>query len=121
LLFALGCCVFNGSTPRAEFLRWVLEVAVLVGGARVFYAACPSKIAAWGGEVKWVFDLFRAELLKKMGYTQTFANREEERAVWGEISRQIIYGDPIKGAPLRYTVAAAPRTAVTNESLESWK
>jgi hypothetical protein len=111
LLFVLGCCVLDGATPRWQLVSWALEVAALGSIALLCYAVCPSKIAAWGGQVKSVFDLFRGDLLKKMGYTQVASTRQEERDLWREISRQIIFGDPTAAG--RQTLPYAERESQT--------
>jgi hypothetical protein len=119
-LFTLGCLVLNQTTPPWQMAAWALEVLGAATIARVFYAACLSKIAAWGGQVKSVFDLFRGDLLKKMGYTQVVTTREQERDLWREISRQAIYGDPAtRGrALLEYVADATAQTSISTQTQE---
>jgi hypothetical protein len=63
--------------------------------------------------VRTAFDLYRQDLLKKLGYEDTPKNRAEERALWTAISQQIIYGDPPFDAPREYGLRPAARTVIT--------
>jgi hypothetical protein len=71
----------------------LLKIAAFGSLFFFFYKLSISRADAWGSMVKGAFDLYRWELLKKLGYQQEPERREEERAIWGEISRQMIYGD----------------------------
>lgn len=83
---------------------WIAEVAGLTLAAVVFYRGAIGRAAAWGATVRGAFDLYRGPLLRQMGFAQQPAGLVEERALWGAISRQIVYGDPPPhlGSPLLY-------------------
>jgi len=72
---------------------WVLTVVALALLSYFFYRLSINRAHAWGSLIKSSFDLYRWELLKKLGYAQQPKDRLEERNLWGEISRQVIYGD----------------------------
>lgn len=57
------------------------------------YRTSLGSAAAWGELVKGAFDLYRWELLKKLGYDQQPRTREAERALWRQITQQLIFGD----------------------------
>jgi hypothetical protein len=81
-LIALGNAVY-----------WILTVIALALLSHFFYRLSINRAHAWGLMIKSSFDLYRWELLKKLGYAKQPKDRLEEREVWGEISRQAIYGD----------------------------
>jgi hypothetical protein len=74
-------------------LFWLIKIAVFVLLSYLFYRLSINRAGAWGSMVKSSFDLFRWDLLKKLGYKQEPKSRPEERKLWADISRQMIYGD----------------------------
>ena len=115
LLFIAGIATTGPAMPPATLLRWVAEAFVAALCSYVFYASAVSRAAGWGMEVRSLFDLYRWDLLKKLGYQQTPSSREGERAVWSALTRQFLYGDPpaATGKPLPYK-DAEPRTLLTS-------
>jgi hypothetical protein len=80
-----------GSLAVAAY--WVIKIAALALLSYFFYRLSINRADAWGSLIKSAFDLYRWELLKKLGYAQQPKDRLEERKLWNEISRQAIYGD----------------------------
>jgi hypothetical protein len=98
-----------------SFLTMVLGAAVLAAGlvylppnpvAHVAMPAAGLLLASlwlhgraldtafsWGHFVRGAFDLYRGELLDKLGYQQKPRSRKEERALWEGITNQIFFGD----------------------------
>jgi len=90
----------------AVAVAWLLKVVSLAGLSYFFYRLSINRADSWGLLVKSAFDLFRWELLKKLGYAQLPTQRRDERALWNEISRQTIYGDRFDKRSLSYTDSA---------------
>ncbi|HVG46436.1 MAG TPA: hypothetical protein VM890_16950, partial [Longimicrobium sp.] len=61
--------------------------------ARWLYRESSGAASDWGHLVKSAFDLYRWDLLKKLGYLQDPHTRAEERALWSRISYQTAFGD----------------------------
>jgi len=89
------------SFPTA--LYWIVKILSLALLSYFFYRLSIPRADAWGLLIKSAFDLYRWELLKKLGYAQQPKQRLAERALWGEISRQAIYGDRFDKGLLDYT------------------
>ncbi|HXQ71002.1 MAG TPA: hypothetical protein VN844_10970 [Pyrinomonadaceae bacterium] len=111
-LLSLLLCVlilFSGLLYPASLLSlwnaayWILTVVALGLLAYFFYRLSINRAHAWGLLIKSAFDLYRWELLKKLGYAQQPKHRLEERELWGEISRQAIYGDRFDKRMLEYS------------------
>jgi hypothetical protein len=81
------------ATRRAG-IWWGLEILAFAFLAYLSYLLAIRQNREWGNLFKGAFDLYRWELLKQLGYKQVPANMTEERALWGSIYRQIMYGDP---------------------------
>jgi len=81
---------------------WILTIVAFALLAYFFYRLSINRAHAWGLLIKSSFDLYRWELLKKLGYTQQPKHRLEERELWEEISRQAIYGDRFDKRMLSY-------------------
>jgi len=66
---------------------WPFGILVLIGGILLGYgayrAAIPSAIA-WGYEVRTAFDLYRSDLLRKLGI-QKPTSLSEEKSIWQKI------------------------------------
>lgn len=102
--------VGGGAALRAPnaALPWALLFLAAVALAYGAYLAAVDAAAAWGGQVKGAFDLYRSDLLAQLGYAQKPVTREEERTLWKAVSRQIVFGDPVDGKPLPYAAVPAP-------------
>ena len=93
------CVLIAGLVYPAPFvsaataLWWLLKIVALVVLSYFFYRLSINRAHAWGLLIKAAFDLFRWDLLKKLGYAQLPTDRKHERALWTDISRQAIYGD----------------------------
>jgi hypothetical protein len=104
-------------TPFAAtrlLIPWIIEIISFLVLSYVSYIASIGRASAWGDMVKGAFDLYRWDLLKQLGYKAVPSTMEEERKLWGSISRQLIYGDPLKGTLPDYETA--PTSAVGNPS-----
>jgi len=69
--------------------------------ALVFYSFAVNRAAAWGDQVRSAFDLYRLDLLAKLGYSQKPLTYQEERAIWLKISSQLLYANS-RNTPLPY-------------------
>lgn len=109
LLQLLAALAFPGSLsalykgldfPPAPWFPWLhLLITLIIWGlvANWFYRQSIGSAQNWGGLVRGAFDLYRADLLKSLGYSHTFKTAAEERELWGRVSRRLIFGDPPKG------------------------
>jgi len=114
-LFVLGAITITIATPAWTVAAWSVEILAAALGAFLFHSGSIVAAAAWGDQVKSVFDLFRGDLLKKLGYQQTPTTRAEEREIWKALNLQVLIGDPPTAAPLEYVPRSTkPRTAVTS-------
>ena len=80
-----------GSLSMAFY--WMGKIILFALLSFFFYRLSINRAGAWGLLIKSAFDLYRWELLKKLGHEKAPKKREDERALWEEISRQMIYGD----------------------------
>ena len=74
-------------------LLWTAQIAALIALSYWCYEGAIGRAVAWGQMIKGAFDLFRHDLLKKLGYTTMPTTMSEERRVWRVLSQQIIFGD----------------------------
>lgn len=81
---------------------WLMKATAFYLLWYLFYRLSINRAGAWGSLVKGSFDLYRWELLNKLGYQQKPKSRQDERVLWGEISRQMIYGDRFDKKTLDY-------------------
>jgi len=85
---------------------WAIKILAFWLLAYCFYRLSIPRADAWGSMVKSSFDLYRRKLLEQLGYKYSIEARKEERKLWEEVSRQMIFGDPLaKATPLDYTQA----------------
>ena len=117
------CVLIAGLVYPAPFVSfaiaiwWLLKIVSLVALSYFFYRLSINRAHAWGLLVKSAFDLFRWDLLKKLGYAQTPKQRKDERALWNEISRQAVFGDRFDKKSLAYSdPASAPEVYPTVRS-----
>jgi len=88
-------------------LRWafvsalVLKLLLFLFLTVVFYYFSVNRAHDWGSQVKSAFDLYRFDLLKALGYQQRPLSYQEERALWTNISSQMLFPDDRK-VPLPY-------------------
>jgi hypothetical protein len=79
---------------RPAGLGWGLEILAFAFLSYLSYLLAIIQTREWGNMFKSAFDLYRWELLKQLGYKRVPASMAEERALWGGIYRQMMYGDP---------------------------
>lgn len=72
-------------------MKWAPWTAAFLLLAYLFYLGAINRAGAWGTQVKSVFDLCRFDLLEALGYKMEISGPEEERALWEEISYQLIF------------------------------
>ena len=85
----------SGSTSmRAAIVFWLITIGAFLVLSYLSYAGAIPRANSYGAKVKSAFDLYRAELLKQLGYERTPKTVKEERSLWDAISLQMIYGDP---------------------------
>jgi hypothetical protein len=82
------------ANPRALIFVWLLTILVFILLGYLGYLGAIERASAWGGKVKGAFDLYRADLLKQLGYERKSLTLKQERQLWDAISLQLIYGDP---------------------------
>ncbi|HET6765618.1 MAG TPA: hypothetical protein VFH27_18190 [Longimicrobiaceae bacterium] len=114
--FMLNCSLLSGllaatllfagllAPGRVHLAEWLVQVAVLGSAAYVFYTGSVARAHAWGAQVRGAFDLYRGDLMVKLGYGWKPATPAEERELWRKISMQMVFGDPPAGlgTPLAY-------------------
>jgi hypothetical protein len=111
-LLLIGLAFKRPFANDLTFALWALEVCGLAGASWLFYRSSIGRAAAWGDLVKGTFDLYRWDLLKRFGYSQTPDTRQHEHATWTEISQQVIYGDPEARPPMAYVESVIDDTVL---------
>ncbi len=123
--FMLNCSMLSGlfaaimllsglahPVPLASFaalIPWLLEIVAFVILCLLFYMGAIPRASARGNLVKSAFDLYRADLLKQLGFTQTPTTKASERKLWHEISQQMLFGDSfVRGPRINYASPAPP-------------
>jgi hypothetical protein len=91
------------------FLPWLLELLFFGCSAYLFYLGSVGLGKQWGDMVKSAFDLYRRDVLKQLGYAQTFATLADERALWASLSTTTLYGPPDDPATVTYQNPSTPR------------
>jgi hypothetical protein len=95
---------------------WMAEIIVFAGLGYWFYLLSIGRAGAWGVMVKGVFDLYRWALLEQLGHKRVPTTMAEERALWKDISLQLIYGDkPPAGPRVGYVLTSPPSTFARSE------
>lgn len=112
LLLACGLAFKKPFASDQQLALWLSEIVLVTLLAFFAYRGAIDRASSWGAQVKGVFDLYRWDLLKKLGYAQRPTTRDAERMLWREISKQVYYGDPPFRAPHayggRFTVVPTP-------------
>ena len=86
---------------------WFWRVLLFIAMARAFYLLSISRASEWGGQVRSAFDLYRFDLLSKMGFVRKPLTNGEERILWGKITTQLLY--PTDWDPLMTYEDPSPR------------
>ncbi|HEX8209865.1 MAG TPA: hypothetical protein VF584_06725 [Longimicrobium sp.] len=94
---------------QIELWTWVAQLATSAITAYLFYRGSVGAAAAWGAHVSSAFDLFRWDLLKKLGYARPSMSPAEEQALWIEISTRMLYGPPPADTSLQPYYSAAKK------------
>jgi hypothetical protein len=81
-------------------LPWLWRAFFFLVLAVLFNQLAINRAQAWGTQVRAAVDLYRLDLLKALGYQQKPLTYQEERAIWSELSSEILYAD--KEQPLAY-------------------
>ena len=115
-LFIIGV-IYLPSFLAAGSLYWVFKIAALVCLSYFFYLLSVNSARSWGLLIKSAIDLYRWDLLKKLGYQQQLVTREAERAHWREVSRQAIYGDRFDKKLMAYVTPSLPATQLQQAQL----
>jgi hypothetical protein len=102
LLLLVGCLFPVPLATWRLFARWIGAIAVSTGLGWIFYRSSIARASEWGDLVRGVFDLYRADVLRDLGFDRTPGDLASERALWRSISVQIIFGDPVDGVALRF-------------------
>jgi hypothetical protein len=114
--FMLNCSVLSGILSSAFLLTGLLypsaisskyalvsmiaKTLIFAFLSYVLYMLSIARADEWGKVVKSAFDLYRWKLLEQLGYKQELTTRQAERALWGELSRQTIYGNSMAQKPM---------------------
>jgi hypothetical protein len=98
-ILALSILIFGLLYPiplasRQAGIWWGLEILFFMFMSYCAYLLAIIQTVEWGSMFNAAFDLYRWDLLKQLGYKRVPGSMDEERALWGDIRRQIIYGDP---------------------------
>jgi uncharacterized repeat protein (TIGR01451 family) len=79
--------------PPDPLLRVVLPALAFAFASFWLYTLSLGPAYAWGEMVKGAVDLYRWDLLEKLGYEQKPRTRDGERELWGKLTQQGVYGD----------------------------
>lgn len=91
-------------------------IAVLAGLSWLFYRCSIDSAIGWGDHVKAAFDLYRWDLLAKLGYETALTNAEEFD-LWQQISQGMLYWSP-DAPPPPYKKPALSATRVEPSDIE---
>jgi hypothetical protein len=118
-MLALGLFhpLFPASPPaKASLLAAVAACLVL---SYLFYLMMVGRAAAWGEMVKGAFDLYRRPLLAQLAYEVVPQTLLQERALWADISQQLLFGDSPRVRPAEFTgISVAARGSPDYARLE---
>jgi hypothetical protein len=79
---------------RIDPWPWIAEIVIAAIAAFLFYRGSIGAAVAWGAQVSSAFDLFRWNLLKKLGYERASMSPVQEMELWKEISTRMLYRNP---------------------------
>jgi hypothetical protein len=99
VVISLGALDFSRGQAWGNQALWLVEACSLAALCRFFYRQAIPQAVTWGELVRGAFDLYRWDLLAKMGYQQKPETREEERRLWRAISTQLLFGDDDDSGP----------------------
>jgi hypothetical protein len=93
-------------------LNILVPLALLVLLNWFFSWRATSAAAGWGDYVKSAFDLYRFDLIEKMGLTPP-ANRKTEKELWTKISQSIVFRRPDMLPPLNKQEDSPPNKSTS--------
>lgn len=104
LTLALLCValVYPSQVVVPQFWFWLSGIIIFAILTYLFYLASIGQASAWGDTIKAAFDLYRADLLKQLGYKRTLVSLQDEQQLWDKISLQMIYGQFYTEQPAEY-------------------
>jgi uncharacterized repeat protein (TIGR01451 family) len=106
LIFAAGLANPLPFASWPSLILWLFEIIIFGLLAYPLYILAIGRAGAWGEMVKGAFDLYRGELLKKLGFNQAPATQEEERRLWRTISNRMIFNEYYQTPPATYAAAS---------------
>jgi hypothetical protein len=96
LLTAMAVAAIGLASPTpiswSSVYPWLWRTVLFLALGEIFYEGAIGRAGAWGALVKSAFDLYRFDLLSKLGYQQRPATFEEERVLWDQISNLMLFG-----------------------------
>lgn len=93
---------------RIDLWPWTAQIALSLLAGYLFYRGSIGAAQAWGAQVKGAFDLFRWELLRKLGYERASMTPGQEKELWEEISLRMIFQE-LPGTTLQPYSRAKPQ------------
>lgn len=88
-----ACCYYTIETKNWK--GGFLFIIVILSSKTLAYKLSVSSAIQWGYTVKAVFDLYRHDLLNKIGIYRNF-NLEKQRKVWEKLNKIFLYHGDIK-------------------------
>lgn len=97
----------------AAWSVWLAVVAGLVALGWVCYLLALPRAAAWGDAVKGAYDLYRWQLMERLGFPERPRTMVEEKELWRRIGGHMLFGRMATADPLEYGEAepAGPEEA----------
>lgn len=93
----------------------VLLSSLALVAAYLFYRAAVPKARAWGDALEVACDLHRNDMRKKLGLREP-TSADDERQLWQNISRLLLWGDLAAESDREYEVEKAPAADITTSS-----
>ena len=75
------------------YVPWLAQIFLFSWLSFAMYLLAVRSAGSWGEQVKSAFDLYRGDLLKRLGYARIPGTLAEERRLWNDISQQFLYED----------------------------
>lgn len=97
-----------GVLPIGGLRVLLLEGAVLATASYVAYRGAIVRAATWGRRMNAAFDLYRWKLLDQLGYRDIPTSVAQERNLWDNITKWMVFGDPPTGRLPDYKTSMLP-------------
>lgn len=114
VLLVSGLVYLGPLSSVSAGLAWLAAIASFGAIAYLFYLLSLGRAAWWGSVYKGAFDLYRRDVLKQLGYARVPRTLAEERALWGDVYQQLLYGDTPTTPLADYGEAPASASAQTS-------